>query len=405
LKNIYQEFKEIYKPLITHNLMEGAYITGFGEHLEKESKLSFFELFAKASLQALDSSGLSLEEVDGFVMATATNTIEDPPIRNLLIDQVSSYIGLNKLEYLELVDIGGSSFNAMIFRAYRAIRDGLATSILVVGGGKGTIRKKSSRADLVTRYSFKPHEFTEYSPTSDYAMIALRYSHEFGVGDEKRALIAVRERGNAKLNPNALYREPIDVKDVLNSPMVSYPLRLLECTRPIDGASAFILTNKEKSKKGKYYPVKVLGYGEFHDPRPIIERESILLNPVEVSSRKAFNLSGIKSEEIDVFMLYDAFTIMVVLEIEGIGLAEKGKAWKFVEENDFSPNSPFPINTNGGTLNTGQPAYMSGGVILTEALRQLNGVASGRQVEGANKALINGIGGILNHSTTIILGV
>lgn len=126
---------------------------------------------------------------------------------------------------------------------------------------------------------------------------------------------------------------------------------------------------------------------------------------IPISAGKALSEASIGLNDIDLFMLYDAYTIMVVLEIEGIGLAEKGLGWRFAEEHDFSPSSTYPINVNGGSLNTGQPAYMSGGVILTEALTQLSGMAGERQVKGVSKALVNAIGGILNHSTTLILGV
>ncbi|MDT7862044.1 MAG: thiolase family protein [Saccharolobus sp.] len=385
--------------------MTDVFITGFGEYLEKESNLSFFELLTNAYLEAIKMANIESDEIDGLVFATTTGTIEDPPLRNLLLDQVANFLGFRNLRYMDIVDYGGASFNGMIYRAYRAIKDGYANAILVLGGGKGTIRKKISKTSLITRYHSNFLNVKELAPTSDYAMVALRYSHEYNISDESRALVAVRERSNATLNPNALFRSPISVDDVIKSPIVSYPLRLLECVMPIDGFSAYILTSESKSKKSKITPIKILGFGEAHDPRLIIEKENVLDTPVPVSSKIALERANVSLNDIDLFMLYDAYTIMVLLEIEGIGLAEKGKGWKFVEENDFSPSSTYPINTNGGTLNVGQPAYMSGGVILTEALRQLSGLAGHRQVKDIRYALVNGIGGILNHSTTLILGV
>jgi len=384
--------------------MPDAFITGFGEYLEKQSSLSFFELLSKAFIDAIKMANIESDEIDGLVFATATGTIEDPPLRSLLLDQVANFLGLKNLRYMDIVDYGGASFNGMIYRAYRAIKDEYANAVLVLGGGKGTIRKKIS-TNFFTRYHSNFLNVKEFAPTSDYAMIALRYSYEYNVSDESRALVAVRERSNASLNPNALFRSPINVNDVIKSPIVSYPLRLLECTMPIDGFSAYILTSEFKSKRSEITPIKIQGYGEAHDPRVITEKENILDNPVPLSSKMALKRANISLSDIDLFMLYDAYTIMILLEIEGIGLAEKGKGWKFVEENDFSSSSTYPINTNGGTLNMGQPAYMSGGVILTEALRELSGLAEHRQIKGIKYALVNGLGGILNHSTTLILGV
>ncbi|WP_243665433.1 thiolase family protein [Vulcanisaeta sp. JCM 16159] len=236
-------------------------------------------------------------------------------------------------------------------------------------------------------------------------MVALRYSHVYNATDEGRAMIAVRERANARYNKDALFREPISVADVLGSPMVSYPLRLLEVVMPVDGMSAFLVVDEGLAWKSRITPISVLGYGEAHDPSPLFDRDDILNTVIPISAGKALSEASIGLNDIDLFMLYDAYTIMVVLEIEGIGLAEKGLGWRFAEEHDFSPSSTYPINVNGGSLNTGQPAYMSGGVILTEALTQLSGMAGERQVKGVSKALVNAIGGILNHSTTLILGV
>jgi acetyl-CoA acetyltransferase len=187
--------------------------------------------------------------------------------------------------------------------------------------------------------------------------------------------------------------------------MVSYPLRLLECVMPIDGISAFLVVDESLAKSTKMAPIGVLGYGEAHDPRPLVDREEILDNVIPISARRALEGAKVGLGDVDLFMLYDAYTIMVLLEIEGIGLAGEGMGWRFVDENDFSPSSTYPINVNGGTLNTGQPAYMSGGVILTEALVQLSGMGGERQVKGARVALVNAIGGTLNHSTKLILGV
>src|SRR5579884_4118056 len=103
--------------------------------------------------------------------------------------------------------------------------------------------------------------------------------------------------------------------------------------------------------------------------------------------------AGFPISRVDCFQLYDSFTITVMLQIEDIGLVQKGKSGLFVENTDIAPSGSIPINTGGGSLNTGQPAFMSGGVLLMEALDQLNNAAEGHQVEGADVVYLNGIGG------------
>lgn len=384
--------------------MVRAYITGFHQIIEKESNRSFFELIGEVAQGALEMGGLSIDAIDGLGIVHTT-AIDDKPIRVMLANQVANYLGINKLKYIDVAEFGGASFNALVYRAVKAVERDIAKAVLVIGGGKSSVfRRRRFDENLVARNYVSTHSVVEFLPTSDYAMVAMRYSHVYNASDEGRAMIAVRERANARYNKDALFREPISVADVLKSPMVSYPLRLLEVVMPVDGMSAFLIVNEDLAKKSRITPVSVLGYGEAHDPRPLFDRDDILDTVIPISAGEALNSANVGLDDIDLFMLYDAYTIMVVLELEGIGLAKKGLGWRFAEEHDFSPSSTYPINVNGGSLNMGQPAYMSGGVILTEALIQLTGMAGERQVKGASKVLINAIGGILNHSTTLILG-
>ncbi|WP_188681298.1 thiolase family protein [Thermogymnomonas acidicola] len=379
----------------------GPTVAGYGQFIERKSSLSSMEIFARASSEAMGMAGLSPGDIDGFLFATTPGCVE-PPERMMLADQVAGYLGLHGLGYMEHLDIGGASFNAMVFRAARAVDAGLARNVLVLGGGKGSMRKEAALAGhSYERYYTPAARAREYLPLSDYAILTSHYNTVNGGEDRGRAMIAVRERENANLNGGAFFRGPLDADDILESPVVSDPLHLLECASPSDGASAFIVS----SSAGSDCSVSILSYSEAHDPRPLFERPEMLKTPAHRSIPSAMSAAGVSAGKVDLVMLYDAFTTMVMLEVEAAGLAERGKGWKYAEENSFGPESSTPINTNGGTLNTTQPAFMSGGVILHEALEQLCGRAGRRQVKGAQRAMVNAIGGIMNHSTTIVLGV
>ena len=111
-----------------------------------------------------------------------------------------------------------------------------------------------------------------------------------------------------------------------------------------------------------------------------------------------------KIKKCDLYELYDSFTITVMLQLENTGIVERGKSGKFIENTDFKSNGDFPLNTGGGSINRGQPAYMSGSVLLYESLLQLNNMAK-NQVKSANRAFINGIGGwSRSHSVSMIIG-
>ncbi len=163
----------------------------------------------------------------------------EPPERMMLADQVAGYLGLHGLGYMEHLDIGGASFNAMVFRAARAVDAGLARNVLVLGGGKGSMRKEAALAGhSYERYYTPPAaRAREYLPLSDYAILTSHYNTVNGGEDRGgRAMIAVRERENANLNGGgAFFRGgPLDADDILESPVVSDPLHLLECASPSD---------------------------------------------------------------------------------------------------------------------------------------------------------------------------
>jgi acetyl-CoA acetyltransferase len=128
--------------------------------------------------------------------------------------------------------------------------------------------------------------------------------------------------------------------------------------------------------------------------------EDIAVTPA-IESSKNFRK---EIKKCDAYELYDSFSITVILQLEDTGIINKGCFKKFIEKNDISYNGDLPLNTGGGSLNRGQPAYMSGSVLLYESLLQLNGMAK-NQVKDANNIFINGIGGwSRNHSVSMILG-
>ncbi|MEM1622271.1 MAG: thiolase family protein, partial [Metallosphaera sp.] len=197
----------------------------------------------------------------------------------------------------------------------------------------------------------------------------------------------------------AMYRDPLRLEDVLSSRMVSTPLRLLEIVYPVDGFHVFVVG--KSGGKSDLRPLSVKYSGEAHWPEMPPELPDIVSTPAVESSKGARPLL----EKVDCFELYDSFTITVLLQIEDIGLAEKGKGGRFAQDVNFTYQGEIPINTGGGSLNVGQSAYMSGGVILEEALIQLNAMGEGRQVKGVDMVLANGIGGWNRaHSTTLVLG-
>ncbi|MEM0374443.1 MAG: thiolase family protein, partial [Sulfolobales archaeon] len=363
------------------------------------------ELLGETVTKAMEMASLELKEVDGLFLTYIPGVFDGKASLHFFSMQISSLLGIRP-KFIDIIDYGGPSALTMIYRAYKMIKSGeLNTALCIVGGKASDLREKRVTVDsidkLYSNVSLTPFDeyfriYEDFNPVTDYALVAKRHSYLFGTTDEQRAMIAVHQRKNAMGNSKALYRTPLTVKDVLDSRIVSEPLRLLEVVYPIDGFHVFVLSRK--GGKSDLRPIEILFYGEAHWPEMPPELEDIVYTPT-IESSKGLSL------EVDAYQLYDSFTITVLLQIEDLGLTEKGKGGRFVEENDLSYQGDVPINTGGGSLNVGQPAFMSGGVILEEALLQLNYMAEGHQVKGVNRVLVNGIGGWnRGHAVTMVLG-
>ena len=205
------------------------------------------------------------------------------------------------------------------------------------------------------------------------------------------------------LNEKAYMRTPITIEDVLNSRMIAEPLHLLDCCLVTDGGGAVIVASARAAARAKKRPVWILGHGETHTHNSITNMPDLTVTGARESGRRAFEMAGITHDEIDVAQIYDSFTITVLLTLEALGFCKPGEGGDFVSGQRTAPGGPFPMNTNGGGLSYCHPG-MYGIFLIIEAVRQLRGECGQRQVEDAKIALVNGTGGVLSSTSTLILG-
>jgi acetyl-CoA acetyltransferase len=204
------------------------------------------------------------------------------------------------------------------------------------------------------------------------------------------------------LNPKAAKREPLTIDEVLNSPMISSPLHKLDCCLVTDGGGAIVLTSAERAKSLKQKPVYILGAGESHYHRAISSMPDLTSTAAKPSGEDAFKMAGITQSDVDLLMLYDAFTINVILFLEDLGFCPKGEGGAFVSNGRIAPGGKLPVNTNGGGLSYCHPG-MFGIFLLIEAVRQLRKEAGERQLGKCDIALVHGNGGTLSSQATAIL--
>ena len=355
-----------------------------------------FQIAAESARGALEDAGLTIKDVDGY----ATSGVGP-------IGALSMCHHLNiKPDWIDSTAIGGSSFVAQVAYAGAAIRAGLCRTVLITYGATAA----SERFAIGTGGGFSqdpPDAFDiPYGPTivGAYGMVAQRHLHEYGTTSEQLAEIAVTIRRHASLNPNAKYRDPITVEDVLASRVISSPLHLLDCCMISDGGGALVVTSAERARDLKKRPALVLGAGVANRHNGIGERD-ILDIAARQSGAKAFERAGVKHSDVDLCMIYDSFTITVLSTLENLGFCELGEGGPFVQNGRIGLGGELPVNLDGGGLSSNHPG-MRGIFLVIEAVKQLRGESGERQVKDAQIALCHGTGGWLGikHSgATLIL--
>ena len=232
----------------------------------------------------------------------------------------------------------------------------------------------------------------------------MRHMHQYGTTSEQLAEIAVATRKWAMLNPKAMMRDPLTIDDVLSSRWVSYPFHLLDCCLVTDAGGAVVVTSAERARDCKKKPVWVLGSGEATTHYTLANMPDLTTTPAAISGPRAMQMAGVTHSDFDVVEVYDSFTYTVLATLEALGFCKPGEGGAFVSGQRTAPGGDFPLNTNGGGLSYTHPG-MYGMFLLIEATRQLRGECYERQVPDAKLALVNGTGGALSSTGTLVLGV
>ncbi|GAA3128128.1 hypothetical protein GCM10017687_48810 [Streptomyces echinatus] len=362
-----------------------------------------YALHAQAARRALADAGLDRSLVDGFASAG---------LGTLAPVEVAEYLGLHPT-WVDSTSVGGSAWEVMAAHAADAIAAGHAKAVLLVYGStaRADIRAGRRTGDL-SFGSRGPLQFeVPYGHTliAKYAMAARRHMIEYGTTIEQLAHVAVQARANAALNPEAMYRDPITVDDVLSGPLIADPFTKLHCCLRSDGGAAVLLAAEEYVRDCRTAPVWVLGTGEHVSHAAMSEWPDFTLSPAAVSGRLAFGRAGVTPADVDFAEIYDAFTYMTLVTLEDLGFCAKGEGGAFVgKDRLLVRGGELPVNTDGGGLSAQHPG-MRGLFLLVEAVRQLRGEAGERQVRARDGGLprlgvASGTGGWFCSSGTVVLG-
>jgi acetyl-CoA acetyltransferase len=237
--------------------------------------------------------------------------------------------------------------------------------------------------------------FKAFSATNWMGLTASRYFHEFGATREQLAQVSINARRNAGLNPKALYRTPLTMEEYLASRMISTPLCLYDCDVPIDGSTAIIVSHRDTARDLNSKAIRVESLCG-----PLIERDTwdqqadLSRFGFEHAGAELWKRTDLKPADVDVAELYDGFSFLTLLWLEGLGFCGRGEAASFVEGGQrIALNGELPLSTHGGQLSAGRTHGLG---YVREAVLQLRGECGDRQVPGnpAVAAVTNGGGNI-----------
>lgn len=361
-----------------------------------------YALHAQAARRALADSGLDRGVVDGLCSAG---------LGTLAPVEVADYLGIRPI-WVDSTAVGGATWEVMAAHAADAIAAGHAGAVLLVYGStaRADIRAGRRTSDLSfgTRGPLQFEVPYGHTLVAKYAMAARRHMYEYGTTLEQLAQIAVQARANAAANPDAMFRDPITVDDVLDGPLIADPFTKLHCCIRSDGGCAVLLAAEEYVPDTAKAPVWILGTGEHVSHTTMSQWSDFTVSPAAVSGRLAFERAGVRPDEIDIAEIYDAFTYMTLVTLEDLGFCGKGEGGAFVEKGRLLRDGELPVNTDGGGLSAAHPG-MRGLFLLVEAVRQLRGEAGGHQVRRADGrlpelAVASGTGGWFCSSGTVVLG-
>jgi acetyl-CoA acetyltransferase len=360
------------------------------------------DLASAAISLALADAGITRADVDGLLVNSSQGIRPDR-----VGVALARHDGFGDLRLLEHIDIKGATAAAMIQRATLAIEAGLATTVVCVfadapiqTGGTAGSSFAHSGGNAGVRGMERASGLLGSVPT--YALLAARYLAVCGGTEEDLCAVSVAARAWAAGNPDAVARSPLTRDDYFSSRMISTPLRVLDCARPVNGAGA-VVVSALRSGDAVSGPVYVRGMSQFH---PMRRRrgpnESWFGGNACPAVDAALAMADRTRADIDVAQIYDPFSVVTLCLLEDYGLVEVGTAGAVVRSGATSPGGTLPTNTGGGQL---AGFYLQGMTPLAEGIIQLRGAGGARQVPDASTALVTGIGGRIDHHAVLVLDV
>ncbi len=384
-------------------------ITGIGQsQVGRPSPKSALRLTADACLEAIADAGLSRDDIDGVACWPGDQNNNGDSFSPIGSHAVKTALGL-KVNWYGGGYEGPGPLGGVINGAM-AIAAGLCRHVLVFRTiNESSARQKVRTANALTSktpgrdssYMWRWYTpFNVFSAINMIAMYAQRHFHEYGTTSEQLGQIPITCRANAALNPKAIYREPMTLDDYMASRIISTPLRMLDCDVHCDASTALILSRRDAAKDLRNKPIRIEALGAaLHAPHSWDQ-----LPLTEMATRDVGDMmwarTDLKPADVDTVQLYDGFSILTLMWLEGLRFCPRGEGGRFIEGGRrISREGELPLNTNGGQLSGGRTHGLG---YVHEACSQLWGRAGARQLKKADVAVAAAGGGPLGGSLLLV---
>jgi acetyl-CoA acetyltransferase len=375
-------------------IKDQAAIVGIGAtDFSKNSGRSDLRLAAEAVKAALDDCGLKPSDVDG--MTTFSLDFSDEI-------EVARTVGIGNLKLFSRVPHGGGAATSLMHQAAMAIATGICEVVVCYRALNGRSGQRYSEgvaggvatSDLIHWGWYMPYGL--FTPASWVAMFQQRYMHQYGSTSEDLGRIAVSTRKHAVNNPNAFfYGKPLTLEEHQKSRWIVEPLHLFDCCQETDGGCAVVVTTPERARDCKQPPAMIRGVSQGIAPDQEVMtsfyRPDITYLPeMDLVADQVYTQSGLGPQDIDAAVIYDAFTAIVLWQLESFRFCKLGEASAFVRDANLDIDGQLPSNTNGGQLSE---AYIHGVNGVNEGVRLIRGTSVNQPKKRVEHVLITaGVG-------------
>ncbi|MBI9074963.1 MAG: thiolase family protein [Desulfatibacillum sp.] len=380
-----------------HPIRGKAAIVGIGEvptgHYPERS---FIDAAVRVGTMAIRDAGIPKEDIDTIIpIGAVANPLDNA---NLVCSCLVEEMGLGKTAKSNFqVMSGGSSSANSLKTAVALVNSGLSKAVLVLHCDR--LGTGIDFEAAITTFS-KSSISQEYESPYGFSQLALagllqqRYMHDTGTTERQVAAVVESLRKWAGLNPNAMLRKPRTADEVLDSKVISSPVRKRMMNILADGAAAFIVTSAERAGDLTDTPAYVLGMGSRCTNFTCTAQPQDLFKAWGPACMEAYDMAEIKPTDVRVAEIYDAFPTFILISMELLGLCPRGTAGQIVEAGHTSPGGKLPVSTNGAMMAQGHTGAGGGMAILVEAARQVMGKAGDRQVKNTDIVVETASGGV-----------